>query len=398
MKIVERKHYIEKMLRLRRTPDIKVVTGIRRSGKSVLMQEFAKRLELIEENMNLVIINLQELEFDFLLDYHALHEYILSKYIEGKYNVLIVDEIQLCKKFEYAINSIHSKSLYDIYITGSNAFLLSSDLATLFTGRTMEIKVLPFSFREYLDYYQVDGDYESAFEEYFMIGGMSGSYLYEKQEDKTEYVRDVYKTVIMRDLVNKYKIVNIAEFNSIAEFMMDNIGNIISPNNVCNVLNKNGSKITRKTVSKYIDYLEKAFLMYEVKRYDLRGKKYLRNNNKYYLSDIAFRYAINGSRNMDYGRAYENIVYLELLRRGYELYVGKLYENEIDFVAQKGNERIYIQVSDNISDEKTFEREYKPLLKIRDAYTKMIIARTRHGDTQYDGIQVKNIVNWLAEE
>lgn len=397
MKVIERENYLNEVIELYGTPDIKVITGIRRSGKSFLLMEFSQYLKKIDKNVNIVMINLQELEFDDLLEYHNLHKYILDKYKEKMTNVLLIDEVQLCPQFELAINSIYTKRIFDIYITGSNAFLLSSDLATLFTGRTMEIKIYPFSFKEYLQYYEISNNYDEAFDQYVKLGGMPGSYEYKTEEKKYEYTRDVYSTVLIRDLVEKYKIRNKSEFTNISEFMMDNIGNILSPNNICVALNNDKSTITRKTVSKYIHYLQNAFLFYEAKRYDLKGKKYLENNSKYYLCDSSFRFAVNGTRNMDYGRIYENIVFLELKRRGYEIYVGKLYKKEIDFVAKKRNELIYIQVSDNISDKKTFEREYAPLLAIKDAYPKMIIARTRHEEYQYEGIRIIDICNWLND-
>lgn len=311
---------------------------------------------------------------------------------------MIIDEVQLCEKFEKVINSIHSKRIYDIYITGSNAFLLSSDLATLFNGRTIEIKVFPFSFSEYLQFFNPSEPLDECFDVYVRTGGMSGSYVYQVEQKRYDYVKDIYDTILLRDLVQKYNIRNKTELLQIAEFMMDNISNILSPNSICDTLNRGKNEITRKTVSKYIEYLKKAFLFYEAKRYDLRGKKYLENSKKYYLCDSSFRYAVNGTRNMDFGRVYENIVYLELLRRGYEVYVGKLYKKEIDFVAQKQNEKIYIQVSDNISNEKTFAREYSPLLAIKDAYPKMIIARTHHEAYDYQGIQILDLPQWLLKE
>ncbi len=395
MRYIIRQNYLDELIELYKTPDIKVITGIRRSGKSVLLQEFIQYLNAREENINIVMINFQELEFDSLLEYHSLHTYVLEHYKEGVDNVLLIDEIQLCPQFELAINSIYAKSIYDIYITGSNAFLLSSDLATLFTGRTMEVEVYPFSFKEYLEYYGITNQYDEAFDKYVRNGGMPGSYEYLNEVKQYSYIKDVYSTILIRDLVDKYKIRNQSEFTNIAEYMMDNIGNLLSPNNVCKALNHDNSEITRKTVSKYIGYLENAFLFYEAKRYDLKGKKYLESNSKFYLCDSSFRYAVNGTRNMDFGRVYENIVYLELKRRGYEIYVGKLYKKEIDFVAKKRGELFYVQVSDNISDEKTFEREYTPLLAIRDAYPKMIIARTRHEEYQYDGIRILDICRWL---
>ena len=394
MKRIIRNKYLRELIDLSGTPDIKVITGVRRCGKSVLLQQFEDYLKETEEYVNIISANLQELEYEYLLDYRKLHSYAIEKFKPNCHNVIMIDEIQLCDKFELAINSLHAKNQFDIYLTGSNAFLLSSDLATLFTGRVMEIKVFPFSFAEYVEYFNCENTVD-AFDEYVRMGGMSGSYFYKTDEHRFEYIKDVYTTILERDLVKKYKIRNRSEFLSISEFMMDNIGNLLSPNNICDVLNRGKSEITRKTVDKYIKYLENAFMFYEAKRYDLKGKKYLETNKKYYICDASFRYAVNGTKNLDFGRVYENIVYLELLRRGYEVYVGKLYKKEIDFVAVKRNERIYIQVSDNVSDPKTMEREISPLLQIRDAYPKIIIARTRHEDYQLDGVLITELSNWL---
>ena len=398
MDYIKRTAYLQQLIDVKHTPDIKIITGIRRSGKSVLTEEFAEYLLKTESDVNLVVIRLQDLDFEELLEYHALNSYVLQRYIPGKYNVLIIDEVQLCANFERVINSIHSKQIYDIYITGSNAFLLSSDLATLFTGRTIEIKVFPFSFSEYMQYFQPTTMLDDCFDDYVKTGGMSGSYVYSTEQKRFDYVKSVYDTILLRDLVQKYGIRNKSELMQIAEFMMDNISNILSPNSICDTLNRNKSEITRKTIAKYIEYLKKAFLFYEAKRYDLRGKKYLENSKKYYLCDVSFRYAVNGARNIDFGRAYENLVYLELLRRGYEVYVGKLYKKEIDFVAQKQSEKIYIQVSDNIAEEKTFTREYSPLLAINDAYPKIIIARTHHEPYEYQGIRILDLPQWLLGE
>lgn len=394
MNRIIRNKYLKEFIDLSGTPDIKVITGVRRSGKSVLLQQFADYLRDTEKDVNIISANLQELEYDYLLEYHKLHSYVMDNYKPNAHNVVMIDEIQLCDKFEVAVNSLHANGLFDIYLTGSNAFLLSSDLATLFTSRVMEIKVFPFSFAEYVEYFGCENTAE-AFDEYVRTGGMSGSYFYKTDEHRFEYIKDVYTTILERDLVKKYKIRNRSEFLSISEFMMDNIGNLLSTNNICTALNCGKSEITRKTVVKYINYLENAFMFYEAKRYDLKGKKYLETNKKYYICDASLRYAINGTKNLDFGRVYENIVYLELLRRGYEVYVGKLYKKEIDFVAIKRNEKIYIQVSDNISDPKTMEREITPLLQIRDAYPKMIIARTRHEDYQQEGVIVTELSNWL---
>lgn len=226
---------------------------------------------------------------------------------------------------------------------------------------------------------------------------MAGSYLYFKQEDKYEYLRDVFNTLVIRDIKQKYKIRNTDVIQNLVNYLMDNISNLTSSNNITKVLNSNNVSITNKTIDNYIDYLCNAFAFYKIKRFDLKGKKYLSTQNKYYLADHAFRFSLLGTSNMDFGRMYENIVAIELLRRGYEVYVGTLYKKEIDFVAKKQGQQIYIQVSDNISDEKTLRREIESLLKIQDAYPKYIIARTRHENYQIEGIEVIDIANWLLK-
>ncbi|MBK5261577.1 MAG: ATP-binding protein [Peptostreptococcaceae bacterium] len=394
MKLIDRESYLNRLISLKGTPDIKVITGVRRSGKSKLLEEYIGWLEENEPGSNIISIDLTNLQFEELKEYHALNNYVKDKYNRKKDNYIFIDEVQMCEQFELTINSLHSTGNYDICVTGSNAFLLSSDLATLFTGRTYEIEVFPFSFSEYLRYYKMS-DIQTAFDRYMKDGGMSGSYLYKEQEERYKYIADIFDTLIVRDIRQKYKIRNIVLMDKIAEFMMDNISNITSSRKIADTLTKNVAKINHKTVGVYIDYLCNAFAFYKVRRYDIRGKKYLTSHEKYYLSDHAFRYAKLGIRNLDYGRVMENIVALELMRRGYEIYVGVLYKKEIDFVAVKQNEKIYIQVSDDISRDETFAREVESLLKIKDAYPKLLIARTRHEKYQHEGIQVIDIAEWL---
>lgn len=394
MKIINRNQYLEKMIRVIGTPDIKVITGVRRSGKSKLLEAFKDYVETEYTDYNIIHINFNLPEFDHLLEYKPLYEYIKSQYSKGKQNFVLIDEVQMCQDFEKAINGLHATEQYDIYITGSNAFLLSSDLATLFTGRTFEIKVYPFSFSEYMQYFNYSDKYD-AVDKYMVEGGMAGSYLYKDHEAKYDYIADVFDTLIVRDIRKKYKIRNMQLMDRIVDFLMDNISNLSSARSITNTLSGIKEKVNHVTVSSYMQYLCNAFAFYKIRRYDIKGKKYLSSNDKYYLSDHTFRYAKLGTKNMDYGRVIENIVAIELLRRGYEVYVGVLYKKEIDFVAIKRNEKIYIQVSDNISDEKTFEREVSPLLQIKDAYPKMVIARTRHDEYQYEGIKVVDIADWL---
>ena len=398
MKTIVRKNYLNRIIELKDTPDIKIITGIRRSGKSKLMQAYIEYLKTNYDNINIIFIDFMDLEFEEIKEYHALHSYVEQHYVVGKMNYLFVDEVQMCPKFELAINSLYSKGKYDIYVTGSNAFLLSADLATLFTGRYIEIHVFPFSFQEYCEYYSDVSDKDKLFDEYSFKGGLAGSYLYQNDRDRVTYIKEVYETIVTRDLVQKYALPDTTVLQRLSEFLMDNISNLTSPNKVSQLLTANNVSTSHVTVRKYIKYLCNAFVFYDIKRYDIRGKKYLESSEKFYLCDTGIRYAILGSRNMDYGRVYENMVCIELLRRGYDVYVGKLYQKEIDFVAQRGSEKIYIQVSDNISAQETFEREYSPLLQIRDAYPKMIIARTRHPKYSYEGIVIYDIVEWLLGE
>lgn len=396
MKIIER-NYLKDLISIIGTPDIKIITGVRRSGKSKLLEQFKEYIEKNIKNHNIVYINFSLLEFEQLNEYHRLNDYIESKYIQNKNNFVLIDEVQMCKGFEKTINSLHASEKYDIYITGSNAFLLSSDLATLFTGRTFEIEIFPFSFEEYLKYYQYE-DIDLAFDKYVLDGGMAGSYLYDNEEKRYNYILDVYKTLIVRDINEKYNIKNNELLDNLTNFMMDNSSNITSIRNITNSLNKFDNTLNHKTIGSYIQYLCNAFLFYKIKRYDIQGKRYLESLDKYYLVDQTFKYAKLGIKNMNYGRSYENIVAIELLRRGYDIYVGELYNTEIDFVAMKRNEKIYIQVSDNIENEKTFNREVNALLKIKDAYPKMLIARTKHDNYLYEGIQIYDIARWLIEK
>ena len=397
MNLIDRPEYMQRLLDLTGTPDIKIITGIRRCGKSELMKAYIRRIAEAQPEANIIFVDFFDLKYEALKEYHALYDYIESHYVLGKPNFVFVDEVQLCDKFELAVNSLHRSRKYDLYLTGSNAFLLSSDLTTLFTGRYVEIHVFPFSFAEYCRYYADETDTAKLFDEYVIKGGLAGSYEYRTELDRVHYLRDVYDTIINRDLVAKYKLPDTATLEHLAEFMMNNISNLTSPNNIAETLSADVVATNHKTVGNYIRYLCDAFVFYGVRRYDIRGKKYLKTSVKYYLSDTGIRFARLGRRNLDYGRMYENIVCIELMRRGYEVYVGKLYQKEVDFVALRGDEKIYIQVSDDLSRRETFERECDPLLRIKDAYPKMILANTKHETYDYEGIKIHNLANWLLQ-
>ena len=396
MKLIERTFYLNKLINIIGTPDIKVITGVRRCGKSKLLESFIDYIKNNVDDNNIIHINFNLLKFKDLKEGQKLYEYITSSYLPEKHNFVIIDEVQLCDDFEKIINSLHAEEQYDIYITGSNAFLLSSDLATLFTGRTFEIEVFPFSFKEFLTYFDYS-DIINSFDKYFLEGGFSGSYLYKDIDDKYNYVKDIYNTLIVRDITNKYNIRNSYLMDNLTDYLMDNISNLTSTRKIADTLSNKNEKINHKTISKYIDYLCNAFVFYKFRRYDIKGKKSLASQDKYYLSDHSLKYARLGTKNLDYGRAYENIVAMELKRRGYEVYVGILHNKEIDFVAIKKDKKIYIQVSDDISNDKTFEREVSPLLNIKDAYPKVLVARTKHDTYQYEGIMIIDIANWLVE-
>ncbi len=398
MKTIKR-NYLQDMIDVMGTPDIKVITGVRRSGKSELLHMFIDYIKNNVDKANIIYIDFNLDMYDDLKQYKDLIEYVSSKYNKTKNNFILIDEVQMCDGFEKAINNFHAEAKYDIYITGSNAFLLSSDLATLFTGRTYSIEVYPFSYKEFLSYHNLDNN-EESYDRYVLEGGFSGSYLYKELDKKYNYIGDVYKTLIVRDIITRNKIQNIPLLDSISDFLIDNISRLTSYRSLTDTLNNDKNNINDKTVGTYIKYLCEAFAFYRVRRYDIQGKKYLATQDKYYLSDHAVKYAIQGTKNMNYGSVYENIVAMELLRRGYEVYVGVLYNKEIDFVAMKRSEKMYIQVSDNIGndfDNETFKREVTPLLQIKDAYPKILIARTRHDSYTYEGVQIIDIKNWLAE-
>ena len=394
MKLIRRDNYLNQLISVYGTPDIKVITGIRRCGKSKLMEAFQEYIECEKPKANIIHVNLILPEYEELLEYHALYDYVNSHYITGKDNIIMIDEVQMCEGFEKAIIGFHTLEKYDIYITGSNAFLLSSDLATLFTGRTFKIEVYPFSFLEFCTYYEIS-DEQEALDRYLTQGGMSGSYVYHDSTQRDAYIKDIFNTLIIRDIVQKFSIKKPMLIERISDFLMDNISNITSARNITNSISYADSSVSNTTVTAYMKYLCNAYAFYKVRKYDIRGKKYLTSHDKYYMSDHSFRYALLGRRNIDYGRVLENIVAIELLRRGYDIYVGALYKKEIDFVAMKQNEKIYVQVSNDITTEETLKRELAPLMSIKDAYPKVLLARTRNPQYDIEGIQVIDIADWL---
>lgn len=397
MKYIDRPE-IETLKKVVGTPDIKIITGVRRSGKSTLLKLFVEYVASKITDANIIQIDFNSIDYENLREYHALNDYIETRFIEGRTNFVLIDEVQMCKGFETAINSLHTSGKYDIYLTGSNAFLLGNDLATLFSGRVFPIELFPFSFQEYLSYHRDTGDQYQMFDRYLVDGGFPGSYIYDDLPEKNRYISEIYNTMIIRDIEQKYNVENVPMLRAVGDFLMDNVSRLTTANNIANVLSATSQSANNKTVSNYLEYFCRAFAFYKVKRYDIEGKNYLRSQDKYYLVDHTIRYAKLGTKNMNAGSIYENIVAIELLRRGYEVYVGVLHGKEIDFVAVKEGLKTYIQVSYDISEEETFSREVSALLSIKDAYPKILIARTRQAECQYEGVRIIDIADWLMEE
>lgn len=391
-----RRKYLDDIIRTIGTEDIKVITGVRRSGKSFLLDDFKKYVIENVKDASIISFDLSSLKYEELREYHALNDYVEKHYVNNKRNFLFIDEVQMCKGFELALNSLHASRKYDIYITGSNAFLAGSDLATLFVGRTYTIEVYPFSFAEFMRYFNYQDRYE-AFDKYVREGGMSGSYEYRTLEDKYGYLRETYDTLIVRDIEEKHGVKNVAVMDRLSDFLMDNASKPTSTRNITNTLISNKIEASNKTIAEYVKYLCEAYAFYKVRRYDIKGKRYLTSTDKYYLSDHAFRYAKLGTKVANFGDTYENIVAIELMRRGYEVYVGAMRNSEIDFVAIKDGEKLYIQVSYLIIERETMEREVAPLINIPGGYQKLLIAGTRQSEMQYEGIRIVDIADWLLE-
>ncbi|MDO4289833.1 MAG: ATP-binding protein [Eggerthellaceae bacterium] len=395
MKLIKRTHYLERLLAVRDIPDIKVITGVRRSGKSKLMDAFIDLISA-ENDLNIIRVKLNLKKDEAFLNADAMYRHVEDSYKPGMRNYLFIDEVQLCEGFERVVNSLYEEEKFDIYLTGSNAFLLSSDLATLFGGRVCEISLYPFSFGEYLAYYPAT-NLQASFDSYVAEGGMSGAYLYRTPEDARRYVNGIYRTTIAKDIITKFHIENEDLLIMLGNYLMDTVGERTSVRNIANKLTSSSYKTNDKTIGSYLSYLCKSFLFYPVQRYDIKGKRYLETERKYYLADLSFRFSEIGTKRADWGHLYENIVAIELMRRGYEVYVGQIGNKEVDFVAVRNGAKTYIQVADDISRQETFEREVAPLLAIRDAFPKMIIARTRHTESQHEGVRIVDIAQWLAD-
>lgn len=406
--MVIRKNYLSKLILWKDQEIIKVITGIRRCGKSTLLKQFQDYLRdngVMDEQI--ISINFEDLKFEDLLDYKSLYKYVESKILPNQKMYIFFDEIQKVSSFEKAVDSLYIKENLDVYITGSNAYMLSSDLSTLLSGRYVEISMLPLSFKEV--YEEKGGDKEEAFNQYLKYGGFP--YLMNiplDDEQLNMYLEGIYNTVIVKDIEerenrkyidpNKRKVTNIVLLKSIAKYLASAIGSIISVKNVTGYLTSTGRKVSSATVDDYMEALREAFIFYSVERFDISGKKILKTLNKWYIVDLALRDYMLPKKTYDLGFSLENTVYFELLRRGYRVFVGKTELSEIDFVTQKNNEIIYYQVTASMLDQATFEREMAPLKNIKDNYKKVVLTLDKFTQGNYEGIEVINVIDWLLKE
>lgn len=394
--------YLNQLIQFKDKKLIKVITGLRRSGKSTLLSLFENHLITSGVDRNHIIrMNFESFEFDEITNYKELHEYINKRILDpNKRHYILLDEVQQVSSWERVINSFFVDANVDIFITGSNAYLLSSELSTLLSGRYVEIKMQPLSFKEYLEFLDSDKEMslQEKFNQYLEYGGLPTIVeLLDNPDTIGPFLEGIYNTVLMKDVIERNGVRDAALLESILKFIAANIGSIVSTKKISDYLTSSGRKTTSDTIDNYLKMLENAFIIYKANRYDLKGKMFLKTLEKYYIVDIGIRNKLIGLRNTDYGHVLENIVYLELLRRGYEVTIGKIGSLEVDFVASKPNEKIYYQVSATIMDEKTRERELRPLESISDNYPKYILTMDQTVFNDYSGIRVKNIIDFLLE-
>ncbi len=401
MNLIKRIEYLDELKRWKDKDLIKVVTGIRRCGKSTLFELFIEYLK--EENIDdnhIISINLESLEYNFS-DYKELYNYVMSKIKDDNKYYIFLDEVQNVEKFQKAVDSLYIKKNIDIYITGSNAFLLSGELATLLTGRYIEIKMLPLSFKEYVSAFPSDNNYQALFLKYMRNGGMPGtiSILDSEMNDVNKYLDSIFSTVVFKDIMARNKITDKTLLENIIKFIFDSIGSPISTKKISDTLTSKGISISNHTVENYINSFVESYLIYKAERFDVKGKNLLVRDYKYYSVDTGLRSFLLGKKSdSDMGHILENIVYLELIRRGYRVYVGKVDDMEIDFVAENRDGLKYFQVALTVRDEKVLERELRSLQRTGDHYPKYLITMDMDLNADYNGITKVNVIDWLLEK
>ena len=376
---------------------IKIITGIRRCGKSTLMEIFQNYLKEngVDEN-HIISINFEDYNYVDLLEPKALHNYIQGKMIDDKMYYVFFDEIQNVEDFPRVVDSLNLKKNIDIYITGSNAYMLSSEIATLLSGRYVEVKMLPLSFKEYVEFTGDKRELGKKYQNYLKFSSFPYTTMLDENEERiNEYLQGIYSTVMLKDIISRKKVSDVMMLESVIRFTFDNIGNLMSTKKISDTMTSDGRKVDVKTVEKYISALMESFIVYQAKRYDIKGKNYLKTLDKYYVVDIGLRYMLLGTKNVDIGHTLENVIYLELIRRGYKVYVGKVENEEVDFVAMNSKGTIYYQVSASVRDDATLARELRPLQKITDNYPKYILTLDDDPEADYDGIRRINALDFL---
>ena len=395
--MIERYEYLEELKKWKDKDLIKVITGIRRCGKSTLFElyiDYLKKCGIKDDHI--ISINLEFPEYDFK-DYKELYNYVNSKIKDNDMYYVFLDEVQVVNKFEKAVDGLYIKKNVDEYITGSNANLLSGELVTLLSGRYIEIKMLPLSFKEYANYVQ-DKSLERLYTNYINKSSMPYALKLDDQDEVDKYLDSIYNTIIVKDIATRKKISDTAILKSIASFMFSSVGSVLSVKKIADTLTSNGRSISVHTVESYLDSLVESFIFNKVSRYDIKGKQYLQSGDKYYATDVTMRYALLGRKNIDLGHILENIVYLELVRRNYKVYIGKTGDKEVEFVAENSKGTIYFQVAYTVRDEKTLERELSALESINDHYPKFILTMDQDPEVDYNGIRKINVLDWLLGE
>lgn len=395
--MIQRTEYLNKLIAFRDKQLIKIVTGIRRCGKSTLLELYQQwLLQNGVEAEQILAINFEDLDYEELTDSKKLYAYLKAHLADGKMTYIFLDEIQNVPDFPKAVDSLYLKKNVDLYLTGSNAYLLSSEIATRIAGRYVQIEMLPLSFREYMESTGSMEDRGVKYAEY--LENSSFPYALELKGQPAElrdYLEGIFNTILIKDVMARRKITDPLMLKSILRFLFDSIGSPLSSKKIADTMTSAGRKIDPKTVERYLDALTESYIIYPARRYNIRGRQYLKTMEKYYVVDIGLRYLLLGSQKADSGHILENVVYLELLRRGYEVFVGKMDEFEIDFVAQDAKGLTYFQVALSVRDEKTLERELRPLMAVRDHYPKLLLTMDDDPETQYDGIRRINARDWL---
>lgn len=395
--IIERTEYLNKLIAFRDKQLIKIITGIRRCGKSTLLKiyrDWLKEQGVQEEQM--ISINFEDLDYDELTDYKKLHTYLKDKLVEGKMTYIFLEEVHQVDNFPKVLDSIYIRENVDLYVTGSNAYMLSSEIATFISGRYVQIEMLPLSFKEYVQSTQDFSELSLKYSEYLENSSFPYALQLKNQPNEIrDYLEGIYHTILVKDIVNRKRITDTMMLKSVLRFVFDNIGSPLSSKKIADTMTSNGRKIDTKTVEKYLESLTESYIIYQAKRYDIKGKQYLKTLGKYYVVDIGLRFMLLGSRKTDAGHILENIIYLELLRRGYDVYVGKIDKLEVDFVTLNRGGIQYFQVALTIREEKTFEREVRPLMEIRDHYPKFILTLDDDPEMMHHGIRCINARDWL---